>query len=186
MRSFALNDRYRGLDPATKAKLLNEEFRTISRVIIDPRFPGIGLARRLVEHALAHPESPYTESLAAMGAMNPFFERAGMMRYDPPAHPDDERLQQAIAVVGLKPQAFASTQFVANHCRTQLGNSTRAWFFSELRHWQRRRGNSHKRKAKSIHDCEPLSIIQSVRERLIFRPIYFLSHHNNAMHDNLE
>ena len=73
MRDDAVGQRYRALKPGEAAMLINREIRTISRVIIDPRFRGCGLAVRLVRAALAHPElhDPplrYTEALAAMAA----------------------------------------------------------------------------------------------------------------------
>jgi GNAT superfamily N-acetyltransferase len=57
---------------------LNREIECISRVIVHPLYRGLGLARRLVRHALATAETPHVEALAAMGKLHPLFERAGM------------------------------------------------------------------------------------------------------------
>jgi ABC-type nitrate/sulfonate/bicarbonate transport system ATPase subunit/GNAT superfamily N-acetyltransferase len=58
--------------------LLNAELECISRVIVHPVYRSCGLAVRLVRHALRCAGRPRVEALAAMGAMHPFFELAGM------------------------------------------------------------------------------------------------------------
>ena len=84
LRSYATRNRYgTHLHPTQRAWLLNREVRCISRVVVDPRFRGLGLAVRLIRHALNHAHVPFVEALAAMGRVNPFFERAGMTRHDP-------------------------------------------------------------------------------------------------------
>src|SRR5262249_26003169 len=76
MRDVATRRRYRDLSRRDAAVMLNREIRCVSRVVIDPRFRGLGLAVRLVKHALDHPEPgvTLTEALAAMGRVSPFFE----------------------------------------------------------------------------------------------------------------
>src|SRR5690606_4340339 len=103
LRDVATGGRYRGLRPHERAAMLNREMRVISRVVIDPRYRGLGLAVRLVRHALDHAETPYTEALAAMGRVNPFFERAGMTRYERPHHPAHARLLYVLDEIGLTP-----------------------------------------------------------------------------------
>ena len=108
LRDVATADRYAHLTQHERGVALNREVRCISRVIIDPRFRGLGLAVRLVQHAVAHPEDDhvlFTEALAAMGRVSPFFDRAGMRRFDLPvacrtAH---ARLLDALASLGLSP-----------------------------------------------------------------------------------
>lgn len=46
-------------------RTINREVRTISRVITDPRYRGLGVARALVGAYLADPDTPRTEALAA-------------------------------------------------------------------------------------------------------------------------
>src|SRR5882724_8632387 len=55
--------------PRTKgsdAARVNRHLRTISRVIIDPRYRALGIARRLVEAYLESPLTRCTEAIAAM------------------------------------------------------------------------------------------------------------------------
>ncbi|MDX2118733.1 MAG: hypothetical protein SFY96_11170 [Planctomycetota bacterium] len=71
-----------GPDRAARAHAINADLRTISRVIIEPRWRATGLAAALVRAYLAEPLTSRTEALAAMGVACPFFERAGMRRVE--------------------------------------------------------------------------------------------------------
>lgn len=84
-----------------RAERLNAELRTITRVIVDPRFRGMGLASRLVRAYLAHAETACTEAVAAMGTISPFFERAGMRAVPVVAHARTHRLARRLASLGL-------------------------------------------------------------------------------------
>jgi ABC-type transport system involved in cytochrome c biogenesis ATPase subunit/N-acetylglutamate synthase-like GNAT family acetyltransferase len=65
-----------------KARLVNEEIARISRVIIHPKFRGIGLGELLVKETLPKANAKVVEVLAVMARYNPFFEKAGMLRVD--------------------------------------------------------------------------------------------------------
>ncbi|MCS7141355.1 MAG: ATP-binding cassette domain-containing protein [Candidatus Nitrosocaldus sp.] len=64
---------------------VNRDFITISRVVVLPRFRGIGLASMLVRHTMPLVGKRYVESIAVMGRYNPFFVKAGMREivYEP-------------------------------------------------------------------------------------------------------
>jgi N-acetylglutamate synthase-like GNAT family acetyltransferase len=65
-----------------KARLINEEIARISRVVIHPKFRGIGLGAFLVRETLPTVDARVVEVLAVMAKHNPFFEKAGMVRVD--------------------------------------------------------------------------------------------------------
>jgi ABC-type transport system involved in cytochrome c biogenesis ATPase subunit/GNAT superfamily N-acetyltransferase len=65
-----------------RAHLINEEIARISRVIVHPKFRGIGLGELLVRETLPKVDAKVVEVLAVMARYNPFFERAGMLRVD--------------------------------------------------------------------------------------------------------
>lgn len=67
-----------GASPRDAAAALNERVRTISRVVVDPRWRGLGVAAALVRAYLADPLTTHTEAPAAMGRYCRFFESAGM------------------------------------------------------------------------------------------------------------
>jgi ABC-type transport system involved in cytochrome c biogenesis ATPase subunit/N-acetylglutamate synthase-like GNAT family acetyltransferase len=65
-----------------KAQLINDEIARIGRVIIHPKFRGIGLGELLVKETLSKVDAKVVEVLAVMARYNPFFEKAGMLRVD--------------------------------------------------------------------------------------------------------
>ena len=54
----------------------------ISRVVIHPKFRGVGLGAYLVKETLPKVGVKVIEALAVMAKYNPFFEKAGMIRVD--------------------------------------------------------------------------------------------------------
>lgn len=85
------------------ARSVNRHLRTISRVIVDPRYRALGVASRLVKAYLENPLTPCTEALASMGRYCPFFARAGMRELLLIAPSRDARLRTALAVAGVEP-----------------------------------------------------------------------------------
>jgi len=67
---------------SAKVRLINEEIARISRVVIHPKFRGIGLGAFLVRETLPKGKAKVVEVLAVMAKYNPFFEKAGMVRVD--------------------------------------------------------------------------------------------------------
>jgi hypothetical protein len=57
---------------------VNGDILRISRVIIHPKFRGIGLAQELVKQTMPLVNARIVECVAAMAKYNPFFEKAGM------------------------------------------------------------------------------------------------------------
>lgn len=132
MRDWALHERFGSWLPAKqRARLLSDELRCISRVVIDPRWRGLGLAVRLVRHALETAETPFTEALAAMGRVHPFFEKAGMTAYHRPPHPFDARLIAALERIGLSATDLATLERTWQTIDTQPPG-IRTWLLKEL------------------------------------------------------
>jgi hypothetical protein len=83
------------LKPPTRTEraiLVNRDLRTISRVIIAPQFRSLGLAAAIVRETLPLAGTPFVEASAVMGRFHPFFERAGMTRYDAPPPANKQKL----------------------------------------------------------------------------------------------
>lgn len=103
LRRLAWPGAYDTPDRGENARRLNAEVRTISRVIVTPSWRGVGVATRLVRAYLADPRTPRTEALAAMGLCSPFFERAGMRRYELGWSRPQRRLLDLLDRHGLRP-----------------------------------------------------------------------------------
>lgn len=101
-RQQAWPNRYTNADRRATARRLNAELRCISRVIVEPRSRGLGIASQLVRAYLANPITPATEAVAAMGAVSPFFRTAGMTEYHLPRPAHDARLSDALEHAALE------------------------------------------------------------------------------------
>jgi hypothetical protein len=112
MRNAATGGLFVGLDKSTRLKLINKNIRTISRVIIEPRFRSLGLAVRLVKETMPLMNVPFIEALAVMGGINPFFEKAGMTKYEPPMSTTCVRLIEALSAAGIEQQDLIDPQIV--------------------------------------------------------------------------
>lgn len=130
-RDLAWPGRYSTGDKRRDAARVNAELRCISRVVVDPRWRGLGVARGLVRAYLDRPLTPATEALAAIGGVCPFFERAGMTPYLLPPAPHDARLLDALWACGVEPWSLLDSAIA----RRTL--ERRPWLERELRAWAR-------------------------------------------------
>lgn len=78
MLELALRNKATGGRYVRQAELLNREVRVLKRLVIHPDVRGCGLGHELVRQTLPMPGARFVECLAAMGAVNPVFEKAGM------------------------------------------------------------------------------------------------------------
>jgi hypothetical protein len=102
MRNVATDHFFAGLDRDTQLALINKNVRRISRVIIEPRFRGLGLASRLVRETMPRMNVPLIEAVAVMGLVNPFFEKAGMTAYPSKRPARTVQLIEAFSLLGIE------------------------------------------------------------------------------------
>ncbi len=112
LRNVATGDFFRGFDRKTRLLLVNRNIRCVSRVIIEPRFRGLGLASRLVRETMGRMNVPIIEASAVMGAVNPFFERAGMTAYEGPLPQRCVELLEAFSMVGVERELLIDSRVV--------------------------------------------------------------------------
>ncbi len=75
LRNQATGGRFSG-----HPRRLNRELRILRRLVVHPDVRGRGIGHWLVRRTLPLAGTRFVECLAAMGAVNPLFERAGMTR----------------------------------------------------------------------------------------------------------
>jgi hypothetical protein len=92
----------RSVATGNQLALVNKYIRCISRVIIEPRLRGLGLAVRLVHDTMPLLNVPIIEAMAVMGHINPFFEKAGMKAYTAKMPASCIRLIEAMSLVGIE------------------------------------------------------------------------------------
>lgn len=85
---------------------LNREIRILRRLVIHPDLRGCGVGHRFVRRTLPRVGTRYVECLAAMGAINPVFEKAGMKRIGTCRPPRERaRLLSRLAELDADPSA---------------------------------------------------------------------------------
>jgi hypothetical protein len=112
LRNIATNNLFAGLDRSTQLALIDKNIRRISRVIIEPRFRGLGLASRLVRETMPKMGVPIIEGIAVMGLVNPFLEKAGMKSYVAKMSVRCAQLLEAFSMVGIEKNLLISPQKV--------------------------------------------------------------------------
>ncbi len=164
-RRLAWGERYASGDKRADARRLNREVRCLSRVIVDPRFRGQGVARRLVARYLREPLTVCTEAVAAMGAMCPFFERAGMTAYRMTPSARAARLLDALEHAGLSREALCDGAAVRRALRAA---GRRRFVERELRVWARSSRATGRKSGAGLGELVVLA-----RERLAAEPVAY-------------
>ena len=91
---------------------LNRLLRTINRVILHPKYRGIGQGVRLVKETLQKVGVPYVETVAVMARYNPFFEKAGMVKVKEKKPSEDTlRALEELRRLGINPLFTASLPY---------------------------------------------------------------------------
>ena len=111
--------------------LLNREVRSIKRLVVHPDVRGCGIAHRLVRATLPMVGTRFVETLAAMGEVNPVFEKAGMTRVgctEPPA--SMRAALSRLARMGVDPldADFAAQVRARPAVRQVVVEAVRAWY----------------------------------------------------------
>lgn len=112
MRSVMTDHFFAGLDRSTQLALVNKNVRRISRVIIEPRFRGLGLASHLVRETMPWLNVPIIEAVAVMGLVNPFLEKAGMMACSSGQPARTAQLIEALSFLGIEVEQLIEPQKV--------------------------------------------------------------------------
>ena len=170
-RNRATGNRYVGLgDRATALRLINQELRCISRVVIHPQYRRIGLARRLVEQTLPLAGTEMVEALAVMGKVNPFFERAGMTRYDGDFSGVAQRMAEAFEHVGIEQKQLVDPEALQGAIDS-LGRNDRRLVIFEMCRFAQAYGRSGRKLTESLSRKE---LVEFVSNHVLSRPVYFL------------
>ncbi len=112
MRNIALGGILSNISQRDKLSFINNNIRNISRVVLEPRFRGLGLAAWLVRKTLHLVNVPIIEALAVMGHVNPFFEKAGMKAYPAKESLRCAQLIEAFSAVGITKENLIDPRMV--------------------------------------------------------------------------
>ncbi|MHC4435941.1 MAG: hypothetical protein ACYS3S_01180 [Planctomycetota bacterium] len=166
LRNIATNHIFAGLDRNTQLGLINANIRRISRVIIEPRFRGLGLASRLVRETMPLVNVPIVEALAVMGWVNPFFERAGMKAYKAEVSAAGVQFIEALSIIGIEQAELLDPEQV-QHKFDRLDDSQARFIEQQVRHFLK----SHGRR----RDMPPgIERTRYILTKLTARPVYYI------------
>ncbi|MCB9865619.1 MAG: hypothetical protein H6816_03160 [Phycisphaerales bacterium] len=145
---------------------LNRDVRILRRLVVHPDLRGCGLGHRLVRRTLPLVGTRYVECLAAMGAVNPVFERAGMTRVGVCAQPRArQRTLARLAELGADPHAG---DFEVQVCRRP---AVRALVAAQVQQWyQATTGQGEGRVARQT----PQMLARIFRGLAGLSPVYYL------------
>ena len=166
LRTVALEGTFAGLDTATQVALVSKNIRCISRVIIEPRFRGLGLASRLVRETMPQMNVPIVEGAAVMGLVNPFLERAGMTAYAAKTPVRCVQLAEALSLVGIEEEMFIDPRRVQKRL-DKLDSSEAKFIESQIRDFL----DSYSGSRNKPPGFERTRLVLS---KLTFRPVYYI------------
>ena len=166
LRNIATGHIFAGLDSKTQLSLINANIRRISRVIIEPRYRGLGLASRLVRETMPLVNVPIVEALAVMGWINPFFERAGMKAYKAKPPAASVQFIEALSFIGIEQAELLDPELV-QHKFDRLGDCQVQFIEQQVRQFLK----SHGRR----RDMPPgIERTRYILTKLTARPVYYI------------
>jgi GNAT superfamily N-acetyltransferase len=166
LRNVATGNLFAGFDSRTRMGLINKNIRCISRVIIEPRFRGLGLASRLVRETMPEMGVPIIEAMAVMGMVNPFFEKAGMRSYAAKKPARCLRLVEAFSAVGIEEEELIDAEAVRERIGG-LGQAEGEFIEFEIRRFLQSYGERQ-------YEGTSLKQVRFVLSKLTFRPVYYI------------
>lgn len=166
LRNIATGGILTGFDRTTQLNIVNKNVRCISRVIIDPRFRGIGLASWLVAQTMPKAKVPIVESLAVMGKINPFFEKAAMKKYCANTPARCLQLKEAFSIVDIEEAMLVNPSVVHEKIEALISQKK-----SFIEHQIRIFLQSYGRRRMMTHSQERTAYVLS---KLTDRPVYYI------------
>ena len=166
LRNAATNNMFSNLDKKSRFTLINKNIRCIRRVVIEPRFRGLGLASRLVRETLPEAGVPIVEAMAVMGMVNPFFEKAGMKPYKAGRQKRCVRLTEALSLVGIEEDELIDAEEVQRKL-DNLGQGEAGFIEREIERFLESYG-------KRKYDEPELERTRFLLSKLTARPIYYI------------
>lgn len=166
LRRAATDGFFAGFDRQAELALINHNIRCIARVVIEPRFRGIGLATQLVHETMGRMNVPIVEALGVMPKVNPFLEKAGMTVYPPRLPLHHVELIEALSAVGIEEDRLTDARGVQERLDT-LPRSASDFLETSIRRFLK----SHGRRRLMRPGLERTRYIVS---KLTSRPAYYI------------
>jgi hypothetical protein len=166
LRGTVTDNFFSGFDRNTQLELINRNIRCISRVIIAPRFRGLGLASRLVRQTMPKMNAPIIEAMAVMGQVNPFLEKAGMIPYASKLPKRFAQIIEALGMIGIEDKDLIDPEKVQGKL-AQLTRAEAKFIDCEIKRFLKGYGSR-----RNMHPGPERT--KYVLSRLTARPVYYI------------
>jgi hypothetical protein len=140
-------------------------------VIIEPRFRGLGLASRLVRETMPEMGVPIVEAMAVMGAVNPFFEKAGMKSYAAKMPVRCVKLVEAFSAVGIEEEELIDAEEVDGKIK-RLERRESEFIESEIGQFLQSYGERR-------YEESSVKRTRFLLSKLTYRPVYYIWFNKN-------
>lgn len=173
IRNAVMRGRFRPVSTLGKAAVagaINREIDLISRVIVHPTFRGIGLGARLIADTLRQRPFRWVEMSAAMGAINPFAQKAGMMAYQTETGDSTRRALSALRGCGIHPTEIANPGALARRIDS-MGASQRQHIERQLLAYQKTWQQGRAQRSFTPDLRQAIAILSA---NALLTPVYYL------------
>lgn len=106
--------------------------RRISRVVIHPSYRGIGIGASIVKKYIS--DYPNSDVVAAMGRINPVFEKAGMKRVDDSVIKPPAGLLKSMKKLGFDNKKWFSKNYCCEFCKDKSAREELSRFAGNATH----------------------------------------------------
>ncbi|QGG47640.1 ABC transporter ATP-binding protein [Heliorestis convoluta] len=93
------------------ARLINQEVTMISRVVLHPKYRGIGLGTKLIKDTMPLTSKRYVEALTVMGRYNPFNEKAGLRKVEYETKDRYKKVRNQLILLGWDMKMASTRQY---------------------------------------------------------------------------
>jgi len=155
-------------------KRLNRDFIRIARVIVAPKYRGIGLGVKLVKETMPLTGKKYVETLAVMAKYNPFFEKAGMKRVD--YQPTDQQYQKALAkleAMGFNLELLASKKQNLNTIQNLTEDQIKELQHITLNHFFSQKHHTNKKLQQAVQEGDKEALAEALTHKRL-KPTYLI------------
>ncbi len=167
LRNAALGGMLAGLSRCDALAVVNKNIRCVSRVIIEPRLRGLGLAARLVAETMPLQATAIIEAMAMMGKVNHFFERAGMTAYHGCPAARVQQMREALSFVGIEADHLPDAEFV-HRAIERLPREAGKFIDNQMRKFLQSYGSSRRNMPHSRQRTK------YILGKLTDRPVYYI------------
>lgn len=134
-RNLATEEAYKIGGSREAAMRLNREVKKLARIVVAPEVRGIGISRRLIEHAVTQIDARYIETVAAMGTHHNFLKSVGFREVPQTPAEIEAKIYAAASIDRTPPHVMLDSTELAAWVETLSVRRGREWRRLCWQHW---------------------------------------------------